>query len=119
MSGEANTATTTKMDAPSKKRASNPARGAKPGERRGGRQKGTPNKATASLKEVARKYTEQALETLFQIAIAGESEAARVSAANAILDRGYGKPTTVVAGDEDGGAVKTINEIILRGVMPK
>ena len=48
----------------------------------------------------------------------GESEAARVSAANAILDRGYGKPSQVLAGDEDGGAIKTVQEIILRAVNP-
>ena len=33
-------------------RAKNPNRGSKPGERRGGRTKGTPNKVTAALKEV-------------------------------------------------------------------
>ena len=85
----------------------------------GGRPKGVPNKATLSLKELARDYTEQALETLAQIMVAGESETARVSAANALLDRGYGKPSQVLAGDEDGGAIKSVHEIILRGVMPK
>lgn len=34
-----------------KTRASNPNRGAKPGERRGGRQKGTPNRATREFRE--------------------------------------------------------------------
>lgn len=33
-----------------KKRAANPARGSKPGERRGGRAKGTPNKMTRTIK---------------------------------------------------------------------
>ena len=74
-------------------------RGSKPGERRGGRQQGTPNKATAEIKDLARSYTTQALETLAQVMLAGESEAARVSAANALLDRGYGKPSTVIGGD--------------------
>lgn len=89
--------------------------GARPG---AGRPKGSPNKATACLRDVARQYTEQALETLVQIALGGESEAARVSAANAILDRGYGKPSQVIAGDEDGGPAKLVHEIILRGVAP-
>ena len=93
-------------------------RGAKPGERRGGRVAGTPNKCTKTLKELAREYTPKALKTLAQIMETGESEAARVSAANAILDRGYGKPSTVLAGDEDGGAIKAVHEIILRGVAP-
>lgn len=85
----------------------------------GGRPKGSPNKATASLKEAARGYTEQALQTLVQIALEGESEAARVSAANAILDRGYGKPTTVLAGDDEGGPVALVQKIVLEGVAPK
>ena len=47
-----------------------------------------------------------------------DSDAVRVTAANAILDRGYGKPSTVLTGDEDGGAIRTVNEIIIRGVAP-
>ena len=92
--------------------------GSKPGERRGGRKKGTPNIATATLRERARRYADDALKTLFQIAVSGESEAARVSAANALLDRGYGKPATVLAGDEEGGAVNLIHRIELVPVEP-
>jgi len=50
------------------------------------------NKATADIKAAAQVYTEDALATLAQIMKAGESEAARVAAANSILDRGFGKP---------------------------
>jgi hypothetical protein len=61
-----------------------------------GRPKGARNKATneakATLSELAKKYAPEALETLASIMRAGESEAARVTAANSILDRGYGKP---------------------------
>lgn len=68
------------------------------GKREGaGRPKGARNAATkdqvASISELAREHTDTALATLAQIATTGESEAARVSAANALLDRGYGKPT--------------------------
>lgn len=42
---------TAKVGAESRKRAKSPARGSKPGERRGGRQKGTPNKLTKTVKE--------------------------------------------------------------------
>ena len=71
--------------------------GARPG---AGRKPGVPNKATAELKDLAREYTTSALETLANIMVDGESEAARVSAANAILDRGYGKPSqTIDAGE--------------------
>jgi len=86
--------------------------GRKPGgPKTGGRLKGTPNKSTATLRERAREYTDQALQVLADIALAGESEAARVSAANALLDRGYGKPSTVLNGDEDGGAVNVVQRI--------
>ncbi len=57
-----------------------------------GRPKGVRNKATKELGEAARAYTASALETLHRICLQGESEAARVSAACALLDRGHGKP---------------------------
>lgn len=66
---------------------------ARGGKREGaGRPKGAVNKATADVREAARAFTTDALETLAQIMKAGESEAARVAAANSILDRGHGKP---------------------------
>lgn len=93
------------------------AKPAKGGARVGaGRKKGEPNKATGSLRDLAREYTPQALTALAKIMLEGESEAARVSAANAILDRGYGKPSQVIAGDEDGGAIQTVNKIIIEAV---
>lgn len=75
----------------------------------GGRKKGVPNKATACLKEAAQVYTEQALSTLATIMLsASEGGAARVAAANALLDRGYGKPKqSVEASGPDGGAIQT------------
>ena len=85
--------------------------GARPG---AGRPKGSRNRATdqhkATLEELARSYTEVAIQALVNIAQAGESESARVSAASAILDRGYGKPhqATSVSGP-GGGPVLNIN----------
>lgn len=61
-----------------------------------------------NLKELARSYTSDALDTL--TAIMGNEkapEAARVSAANSILDRGWGKPVQQI-GDGDGNAVDLI-----------
>jgi hypothetical protein len=47
----------------------------------------------ATLGELARAHTHTALQVLVDIAQStGASDGARVSAANAILDRGYGKP---------------------------
>jgi len=48
------------------------------------------------IKELARQYTETAIETLVEIARSGSSESARVAAAVAILDRGWGKPPVQV-----------------------
>ncbi len=72
----------------------------------GGRKAGTPNKATAAIKEAAQEYTGMALRVLVEVAANPESPpAARVAASNAILDRGHGKPTLPIAGD-DGGPVR-------------
>src|SRR3546814_18189960 len=63
-------------------------RGSKPGERRGGRTKGVPNKATASIRDIARQYTEEAVNGLVAVLRdLNEPAAARVSEANSILDR--------------------------------
>jgi hypothetical protein len=66
-------------------------RGSAPGERRGGCQKGTPNKATAEIKEAARKYGEAAINRLAVLMMKAESEATQIAACKEILDRGYGK----------------------------
>lgn len=61
------------------------------------------------LKELARARTKEALETLVEVMGDKESPAAaRVTAACALLDRGYGKPTqtTEITG-KDGGAIQT------------
>lgn len=48
------------------------------------------------IKELAKQKTELALNTLAHICGKGESESARVSAAVALLDRGWGKPAQAV-----------------------
>ena len=88
------------------------------GKREGaGRKKGVPNKATASLRDIAREYTQEALLALVSV-LRDESGAAKVAAAREILDRGYGKATTVLAGDPDGGAIRVSTRIELVGVLP-
>lgn len=98
---------TAEVEKPSRKRASNPNRGSKPGERRGGRKKGTPNKATRDIKEAARQYTDVALGTLVSIMKGGEGvpPAAQVSAAKEILDRGYGKPSQSIDHQSSDGSM--------------
>lgn len=63
-------------------------------------------KANARVRDLAREYTEVAIETLAQVAQVGESEAARVSAATALLDRGWGKPAQPLDGDGEGGPIQ-------------
>lgn len=64
-----------------------------------GRPVGSPNRATmdmkARLSELARQHTSTALDTLVDVCENGLSETARISAATAILDRGFGKPREV------------------------
>ena len=74
--------------------------GVRPGS---GRPKGSPNKATASIRDAAQAYTEDALRTLVEVMNDREQPGpARVGAANAILDRGYGKPKQEVDGSLTG-----------------
>lgn len=66
----------------------------------GGRKPGVRNKLTADVKEAAQAFTNDAIETLASIMRAEEQPAAaRVAAANALLDRGHGKPQQSVQMD--------------------
>ena len=62
-----------------------------------GRPTGSTNKSSPEhskrLSGLAKTYTEKALQTLVDVTRNGRTDAARVSAANALLDRAYGKPT--------------------------
>jgi hypothetical protein len=91
------------------------------GENRGnagkGRPKGSPNKATAELKELAREYTTEALDALLSVMRAADG-AAKVAAAREILDRGYGKASQVIAGDSEN-PLQHIHSIALVPVAAK
>lgn len=69
----------------------NPSRrgGARPG---AGRPKGRKNRRTLEIEAAAKKYANDALKALVEVAKTGSTEGARVSAAVALLDRGYGRP---------------------------
>ena len=59
-----------------------------------GRKQGSINKVRLELREAAKEYTQEALDTLAAIMKDTDAPAAaRVSAASAILDRAHGKPT--------------------------
>jgi hypothetical protein len=69
-----------------------------------GRPVGSANRATADMKvrlsDLARQHTSIALNTLVDVCENGLNETARISAATAILDRGFGKPREAGA-DQD------------------
>jgi hypothetical protein len=67
--------------------------GSRPG---AGRKKGKVSKAKRALAEMAKDHAEAALRTLVEIAIGDGAASARVSAATAILDRAYGKPSQAI-----------------------
>lgn len=71
------------------------------GQRIGGRQPGTPNKATAEIRDLARKYTPDALKELARLTTQAESEQARVSAIKELFDRAYGKSTQILANEDN------------------
>jgi hypothetical protein len=87
-----------------------------PDNRQRGRPKGSVNKVTADIRAAAQAYTDDALATLAQIMKAGESEAARVAAANSILDRGFGKPRQALDVEAQVKSDFTVIELI--GVSP-
>lgn len=81
---------------------------ARGGKREGaGRPKGALNKATVDVREAAQAFTVDAIDTLARIMKADEQPAAaRVAAANSLLDRGHGKSTQPIeASGPDGGAM--------------
>jgi hypothetical protein len=71
-------------------------------------------KTLIEVKTLARAYTEHSINVLAGIASTSTSDAARVAAATALLDRGWGRPKQVVEhGGEDGNDIKiTIRQII-------
>lgn len=86
-------------------------RGSKPGERRGGRAKGTPNKITSEIKAIAQQYGQEAIETIVSIMTNGESEQARLAASKELLDRAYGKAqqhTEVSGADGEPFVIKIV-----------
>ena len=77
----------------------------------GGRKKGVPNKVTREIKELAQQYGRGALLTAVEIMDdKAAPHPARVSAANIVLDRAYGKPGQAIEHTgKDGGPIETRN----------
>jgi dihydropteroate synthase len=72
-------------------------RGSRPGELRGGRERGVSRNiatrdAKIAIEDLAKSYAPAALRALVRVVEESPSHAAVVSAAAALLDRGYGRP---------------------------
>jgi hypothetical protein len=92
-----------------------------------GRHIGSINKrdtAGVRLSLIAQQHTAEAIQTLLNVMKNGKSDGARVFAACAVLDRGYGRPATQVeiVEPEEPVVYRTVAEIsealIKRGVPP-
>jgi len=72
----------------------------------GGRRKGTANKATAGIKAAFQKHGDELVKALLALC-KSDDERVRLSAIQAALDRGYGKPAQAVAitGDPDSPVI--------------
>ena len=57
------------------------------------------------IRSLARSHTKMAIKVLAGIANAGTNERARVAAAIALLDRGWGKPAQSHTGEDGDGAI--------------
>jgi hypothetical protein len=76
-------------------------RGSKPGERRGGRKAGTPNKVTKDARARFRAMAQQVEPTLLQAGLDGN-----IAAIKEIFDRAYGKaPQPLTDADGEGPPV--------------
>lgn len=81
------------------------------GRKTGGRRKGSPNKATVVVKDAAQAFTADAINTLAGVMKdVAQPAAARVAAANALLDRGHGKPKQSLDIDARVSTPKTLND---------
>jgi hypothetical protein len=70
-------------------------------------------KAPIDIRSLARSHTKLAIKTLAGVAKDGKNENARVSAAIALLDRGWGKaPQTITGIDGEGALQITIRHLV-------
>lgn len=101
--------------------------GASPGERRGGRDKGTPNKATKDVRALALLHGPAAIRKAARLAglVDGgigeaESEQTQLAAISLILDRAYGKPSQshIVQGDENK-PLRSVIELVIVDPSPR
>jgi len=72
----------------------------------GGRPKGE-----AKVREAARQHTEAAIAVL-AAALEDPDKRIQIKAAEVLLDRGWGKPTQPLSGDEEAGPIQTAVKVL-------
>jgi hypothetical protein len=73
----------------------------------------------ADLRSLARSHTALSIKVLAGIAQNGQTDAARVAAATALLDRGWGRPPQTHTGEKGEGGLEVIVRHIVDGVDVK
>jgi hypothetical protein len=89
--------------------------GARPG---AGRPAGSPNQAGRALREAASKHTDEALAVL--VALMNDAEqpgSVRVAAAQAVLDRGHGRPSQSIETRIEKADVKDMTDAELLAII--
>jgi len=77
-------------------------------------------KEVGHVKELAKQHTELAIKTLAEICEHGDKSAARVAAAEALLNHAWGRPEQAVSfEDKDGKAIVPHIEIVLHNDTTK
>jgi hypothetical protein len=77
-----------------------------------GRPKGSQNRATKEIRQIAAKHGRKAVRELYKLMVGSENEQTRLRAATELLDRGFGRPTqTTELTGKDGGPVATASLI--------
>src|SRR4051794_9051766 len=69
----------------------------------------------ADLRSLARSHTSLSIKVLAGIAQNGQTDAARVAAACALLDRGWGRPAQAHTGEEGEGSIRVIIRHLVDG----
>ena len=71
-------------------------------------------KVVAELHALARTHAPDAIEELARLAVKARSEPARVAAIRELLDRGYGKATQFLAGEDEADRATAIRVVFVK-----
>jgi len=72
-------------------------------------------RAPIEIRSLARSHTKMAIKILAGIAKDGTNDAARVSAAVALLDRGWGRPPQAHTGEQGQGKIRVVIRHLVDG----